>query len=220
MEETQNQTEVNEAIEVPQVNPPQSTNLSVDSQSKKGKSKWLLIFIGLLILGGAGIFFFTRPTGNEEVIPTPFYEDTTIEDNVVDLPTASPEAVVKTDISIEIQNGTGIPGEAAYLQEKLKVLGYSDIEAGNASSTDNTDTTVTFLKATPQTVQDEIKKELEKIYKTVIVKTATTQKVNVLVVTGLRSGQTAKPVATSTSKATATPVASSSASPSASPTTQ
>lgn len=213
MEETQNQTEVNEVSEVNQVSPPQSTNLSVDPKSKKASSKWALIFIALLILGGAGIFFFTRPTDNQESIPTPTYDVTPSEDTTTNTPTPSPEPVVKSEISIEIQNGTGTAGEAAYLQEKLKALGYTDIKTGNASSSDNTETTITFLKTTSQTVQDEIQKELEKIYKTVTVKTATTQKINVLVVTGLRIGQTAKP------SATPTPVASGSASPSSSPST-
>ena len=218
MEETQNQTEVTEVQEVPQVNPPQATNLSVDQKSKKGTSKWVLIFIGLLILGGLGIFFFTRPNKSEEAIPTPSFDVTPVEDTTTMEPTESPEPVVKDDISIEVQNGTGITGEAAYLQGKLELLGYSDIEVGNASSTDNTETTVTFLKTTSQTVQDEFKKELEKIYKTVTVKTATTQKVDVLIITGLRTGQTAKPEATATAKASASPSASSTASPSASPT--
>ncbi|AKM82881.1 hypothetical protein A2422_02825 [Candidatus Woesebacteria bacterium RIFOXYC1_FULL_31_51] len=217
MEETQNQTEVNE---VNQVTPPQPTSYTVEPQSKGGKSKWLLIFIGLLILGGAGIFFFTRSSNKEEATPTPSFEVTN-EETSTPLPTNTPAPVKKSEISIEIQNGTGITGEAAYLQEKLKVLGYSDIKVGNASSTDNTETTVTFLKTTPQTVQDEIKKELEKIYKTVNVKTSSTQTVDILIVTGLRGTQTSKPSTTATPKAsgTASPKPSATASPSSSPTT-
>lgn len=199
MEETQNQTEVN------QVTPPQATSFSVEPKPKNGAPKWVLIFIGLLILGGAGIFFFTRSDVNQEPIPTPTYETTPYEEVSEPLPTKSPEPVKKDDISIEIQNGTGITGEAVFLQGKLKILGYTDIKAGNAVTTDNADTTVTFLKTTPQTIQDEIKKELEKIYKTVNVKTSTTQKVNVLVLTGLRIGQTPKPSATPTASGTASP---------------
>ena len=214
MEETQNQTEVNEVSEVSQMTPPQSTNLSIDQKQKKGSSKWVLIFIALLILGGAGIFFFTKSSNTEEANPTPTFESVPFEDTFGDTETPSPEPVVKADISIEIQNGTGLTGEAKYLQDKLELLGYTDIVAKNAATTDNTDTVVTFLKDTSQTVQDEITKELEKIYKKVVVKTSTTQDVNILIVTGLRTGQTAKPSPT----ATASPTATSTASPSASPT--
>lgn len=206
--------DVQEQVQDAQVTPPQSTSFSVEPKAKNSGSKWVLIFIGLLILGGAGIFFFTK-SGNEPIAtPTPSFNVTPIEDKNTPSPTKSPEPVKKDDVSIEIQNGTGIPGEAAYLQTQLKKLGFTDITAGNASSTDNTATTVTFAKTLSQTIQDEIKTELEKIYKDVNVKTSSTQKSDVVIVTGLRSGQTSKPISSGTPK----PSASSSASPTASPT--
>lgn len=206
MEEVQ--TEVQES----QVTPPQSTGFSVSPKQSSSGSKWILIFIGLLILGGAGIFFFTK-SGNEPITtPTPSFNTTPInEAEPTSTPVSSPSPVKKSDVSIEIQNGTGITGEAAFLQTKLKSLGYSDITVGNASSTSNTVTTVTFAKTLSQTVQDEIEKELETIYKEVSVKTSSTQKSDVVIVTGLRSNQTSKPTSSGT------PKASSSASPSASP---
>lgn len=199
-------------IEVAQQGPPQAGSFSPQSKAKSSGSKWLLIFIGLLILGGAGIFFFTKSGSTPIATPTPTFKTEPIQTTAgTATPTSAP--VKKDEVSIEIQNGTGITGEAKLLQDKLKVLGYSDITVGNASSTDNTDTTVTFLKTLSQTVQDEIKKELEKTYKTVTVKTSTTQKSDILILTGLRSGSTAitKPATSGT------PKASGSASPSASP---
>jgi len=197
MEDVQNQPE-----EV-QVTPPQPTSYSVEPKAKNAGSKWVLIFIGLLILGGVGIFFFTK-SGDEAVpTPTPSFNVTPIENEATPTPTKSPEPVKKDDVSIEIQNGTGITGEAAFLQTKLKALGYTDIKVGNASSTDNTITTVTFSKTLSQTVQDEIKTELEKIYKEVSVKTSSTQKSDIVIVTGLRSGQTTKPVSSGTPKPSA-----------------
>ncbi|KKP48230.1 MAG: hypothetical protein UR39_C0001G0025 [Candidatus Woesebacteria bacterium GW2011_GWA1_33_30] len=212
MEEVQ--TEAQET----QVTPPQSTSFSVEPREKNNGSKWILIFIGLLILGGAGIFFFTRSRNEAIATPTPSFNTTPIDETetATSTPVSSPSPVKKSEVSIEIQNGTGIPGEAAYLQTQLKALGYSDITAGNANSTDNTITTVTFSKTLFQTVQDEIKKELEKIYKEVSVKTSTTQKSDVVIVTGLRSSQTTKPGSSGTPKPSATAV--SSASPSATPT--
>ena len=176
---------------------------------KAKMNKWILIIIGLLILGGGGVFLFSRGKGEGETSPTPTsggFETSTPE------PTPTPTPADKSKISIEIQNGTGITGEAAYLQGILKSLGYSDIKVGNAGSTDNANTTITFAKSTSQAVQDEITKKLEDTYKKVDVKTSSTQKTSVLIVTGLRKGATAKP------SPTATPKASPSASPSASPT--
>lgn len=198
--------------EVAQQGPPQASSFNQPNKVKASSgSKWLLIFIGLLILGGAGIFFFTKSSSEAIPTPTPSFNVTPIENKETSTPTPtkSPEPVKKSEVSIEIQNGTGITGEAKLLQDKLKALGYTDITVGNASSTDNTETTVTFLKTLSQTAQDEIKKELESFYKTVNVKTSTTQKSDVVIITGLRGNQTAKPSATATSSASPTPTTSS-----------
>ncbi len=206
-----------------QVTPPQATSYSVQPKQKSGGSKWLIIFIILLILGGVGIYFFTKSAQEPIATPTPAFNVTPIENKATSTPVAtkSPEPVKKDEVSIEIQNGTGITGEAKLLSDKLKALGYSDITAGNASSTDNTETTVTFTKTLSQTVQDELKKELESFYKTVNVKTSSTQKSDVVIITGLRGTQTAKPATSATPKAsssaTSSPKPSASATPSATP---
>lgn len=200
---------------------PQQMSYTVQPKQKNSGSKWLVIFIILLILGGVGIYFFTKSAAEPIATPTPSFNVTPIENKATSTPVAtkSPEPVKKDDISIEIQNGTGITGEAKLLSDKLKVLGYSDITAGNASTTDNTETTVTFSKSLSQTVQDEIKKELEGFYKEVSVKTSSSQKSDIVIITGLRASQTSKPQGSSTPKAStsATPKASATASASATP---
>lgn len=189
------------------------------SQPKpKGKmNKWTLIIIGLLILGGGGVFFFTR--GSKEVTPTPAPTVEGLSTSTPE-PTPTPTPADKSKVKIEVQNGTGIAGEAAYLQGVLKSLGYSDIKAENAESQDESTTTVTFAKTVSESVKDEISKKLEDVYKKVEVKTSSTQKTDVLIVTGLRKGATAKPSPTATPKAspTASPKPSGSPSPSPSPT--
>jgi len=214
MEETNQE----EAVKAQEENTPPAApevGFPLSQPKPKGKSnKWLFVVIGLLILGGGGIYFFSRGAKEEETLPSPTVggvETSTPEST----PTATPAN--KKDISIEVQNGTGIPGEAAYLQGVLKTLGYSDIKAGNASSQDATKTTVTFGKSVSQAIKDEITKKLEEVYKDVDVKTSSTQSVDVLIVTGLRKGATAKPSPTATPKPTSSPTASPSASPTTSP---
>lgn len=201
--------------QVAQQGPPQSPSFGSQTKAKSGGSKWLIIFIVLLILGGAGIFFFTSSANKPIATPTPSFGVVPIEDKETStpMPTKSPEPVKKDTITIEIQNGTGITGEAKLLQDKLKSLGYTEITVGNAPTTDNTETTVTFKKGLAQSAQDELKKELESFYKTVNIKTSSTQKTDVVVITGLRGSQTTKPLSSSTPKSTAT--ASSSATPKA-----
>lgn len=204
--------------------PPQASTFSHNSKPKNSGSKWVIIFIVLLIIGGAGIFFFTSSANKPIATPTPSFGVVPIENKVTSAPiaTATPEPVKKDTITIEIQNGTGITGEAKLLQDKLKELGYTEITTGNAETTDNTETTVTFKKTLSQAAQDELKKEMESFYKTVNIKTSSTQKTDVVVVTGLRGSQTSKPQSTSTTsttapKSSATPKASSTATPSVSP---
>jgi hypothetical protein len=196
---------------------PMSYSVSTPTKQKSSNAKWLIIFIVLLILGGAGIFFFTKSASVVVPTPTPSFNVAPIENKATStpVPTKSPEPVKKTDVSIEIQNGTGITGEAKLLSDKLKTLGYSDITVGNADKTDYTETVVTFSKTLSQTVQDEIKKELESFYKEVSLKTSSTQKSDIVIITGLRGSQTTKPVTSATPKATGSsvPAASASATP-------
>ncbi len=202
-----------------------STPSPMSGTVKKGPNKWLWIFLGLLVLGGVGVFFFTKNRATPTPTATPSFGVIPVDEET-ETPSPSPvaEPVDKAKIAIEIQNGTGITGEAGFLQTKLKALGYSDIKVGNADNTSYTDTMVTFKKDTQQAVQDELKKELETIYKKVVIKTSTSQTVNVLIITGLRSGSTAKPTSKATSigspkgTATAKPSGSGTATKSPSPT--
>lgn len=202
--------------EVAQQGPPQASSFQTPAKAKSSSSKWVIIFIGLLILGGAGIFFFTKSSGEAIPSPTPSFGVVPIEEKTNEstpIPTKSPEPINRETVSIEVLNGTGISGEAKLLTDKLKTLGYSDITAGNAETSDNTEATVTFSKTLSQSVQDEIKKELDGFYKTVNIKTSSTQKSDIVIVTGLRGNQTAKPASTPTPtaspSATPTPTASS-----------
>jgi len=199
MEETQSQDQI------AQQGPLQTSSFNQPAKQKNNGSKWIIIFIALLILGGAGIFFFTSNANKPIATPTPSFGVVPIEnkDTSTPAPTKSPEPVKKDSVTIEIQNGTGITGEAKLLQDKLKALGYTEITVGNADTTDNTETTVTFKKTLSQAVQDELKKELESFYKTVNIKTSTTQKTDVVIVTGLRSTQTVKTLSSSTPKSSA-----------------
>jgi hypothetical protein len=185
---------------------------------KSGGGKLIFIILGILILIGLGVFLFARNGYEGEVTisptPTEFISETpTPEESGTPTPTAT--SIDKTDIKIEIKNGTGISGEAAFLQTKLKALGYSDISTGNAESQEETVTTVTFSKTAPTSVVDEIKKTLESSYTEVTVKTSSSQSSAAVIVTGLRKGVTPKPTGTSTSTPTPTATKTPTATPSA-----
>lgn len=195
----------------------QQTSYQQPLKAKNSGAKWLIIFILLLVLGGAGIYFFSKSANEPIATPTPSFGVVPIDTpSATSTPLSTLVAIDRDEVTIEILNGTGITGEAKLLSDRLEKLGYSEITAANADTTDNTATTVTFSKDLSQAIQDEIKKELESFYKEVNVKTSTTQKSDVVIITGLRSGQTSKATSSATPKATssATPKPSTSPIPS------
>jgi len=179
---------------------------------KKSGGKTFLVLGILILVLILGFIIFKNGSGDEDTKsePTP-YSDSMMEDTTeaTPEPTSTPKAVNKEDIKINIQNGTGIAGEAAYLQTQLKTLGFTNITAGNASSQDEKVTTVTFSKSLDQTIVDEVTKKLKDLYQEVTVKTSSTATTDIVVVTGLKKGSTSKasstPAATSTAKASASP---------------
>lgn len=171
-----------------------------------------LVLIVLLALGVGGWFIVkdrSEPSTTPE--PTPQIEISTPS------PTAAP-VVDRSKIQIEILNGTGTAGDAAFLGSKLKSIGYSDFELGNASSQNNTVTQVAFAS----TVEDEVKTEIQGIlrenYQTVQTGGSVSGDTDVKIVTGLRKGATAKPTASPTPKASPTTSPKPSATPNSSPT--
>lgn len=219
-----NENKTPETAETPsetmqETTPSQSSGVSFptipQNQNKSKKGLIILIISILAILGVLGFFIFKGSTPS--ATPTPI---ATVEGSQTEEPTSTPEAVDKSKIVIEIQNGTGISGEATFLQSQLRNLGYTNIKVGNASSQDNTTTTVTFSKSLSSSLADELTEKLEGLYKKVETKTSSTSSTDVLIVTGLRKGATVKPSSTPTPKATASgsPKPSGSATPTGSPT--
>lgn len=180
--------------------------------------------LGLIITGLVGL-------GGWYILKEPsFEEETTQEDSTLqspelpeEEPTSTPAPteveIDRTDITVEIFNGTGIPKEASFLRDKISDLGYERIDVGNASDQEYETTVVTYADSLDEAVKDEITKVLRSTYVEVNVKTSSTQKIDVQVITGLREGQ-ALPTPEPTSEPTLTPTVgpSPTASPSATPT--
>jgi hypothetical protein len=193
---------------------------------KKGFPKLLLIgILGLILIGGGA--FFLLHGGNEEVMspsPSPQLSEVqgistspTLVHTIP--PTPTPQTSNKAELSIQILNGTGIPGEAGYLETQLKSLGYTKTQTGNASGPTVTTTTVIFSPSVQADVVDEIKTKLQSIYKLVESQTSSSTSGNdVKITVGLRKGATPKP-ATSAASTTPRPSVSPTASPSSTPST-
>ena len=220
MEESQNQTSVADQ----EAQAPQEEKVSfptVGGEKKNSGAKTLLI-IGILVLVGVlGYVIYKSASGNKvaesltgtEGMNNIVAPETQTEPEATVEPSATPSDVDKADIKIQVQNGTGITGEAAYLQNILKGLDYTDIAVGNAATQDNTETQVSFTSSVPSSIVTEITDKLEATYQTVTKVSSTSTTYDIVIITGLRKGATAKPSASP--EASASPTAS--ASPSSSP---
>jgi hypothetical protein len=203
------------------------------SQPKKSGGVKTILIIGVLILVAilGFMIFKSAGTGDEDATPTPTdFDNLTTPSSVTiptalasSTPTASPSAKIdKTKVAIQIQNGTGITGEAAYLQSQLSSLGYTNVKVGNSGET-VTATSATFLTSLDSGAVAEITQKLNTVYQTVNTKTASTGSFDVVIITGLRKGATPassgtpRGTSTSTPRGTTTPTPVSSRTPTPTP---
>lgn len=179
----------------------------------KINKKILLIFVIIILIVLGGIFLLREPKLEVEPIPT---EDLSQEQKEEPTPTATSTPVNKKDIKIEVLNGTGIAKAAAFLQEELNKLGYSNIDVGNVGEEKFTETEVTFSRTLDSQIKDEINEKLEELYKDVTVKEGSIDNFDIRIIAGLRKGQvlpTDTPTPTPTKVTSPTPTATTSATP-------
>ncbi|KKT33012.1 MAG: transcriptional regulator [Candidatus Woesebacteria bacterium GW2011_GWB1_44_11] len=213
MEEGQNQETQTQAVTQETSTRPSSgvSFPTVGEPKKSGGAKTLLIIGVLILIGILGFVIYKNASDNNEEglgEPTPFENLNAPSQNETvssPTPTAAPSTVDKTKVKIQIQNGTGITGEAAYLQTQLKDLGYTNIVLGNSTQQDLTATQVGFAGSLSSEVVREITAELNTIYQSVTTITPTSTTYDVVIITGLRKGATPKPSTSPRPSATPTP---------------
>ena len=218
MEET-SQTQSSQAM-----TPHSDIGFPQPQEPSRGKSKmlkWIIALVGIIIIVGAGGWFIMQDVGNSGATPSPTPNEglstfPTPEPSATAEPTpsSSPASVSKSDVKIEVLNGTGTPGDASFLQKELEKMGFSGIEAGNADEQKETATTVTFSRDLAAPIVDEITAKLKELYSEVTSrKGSLPEEFDVRVVTGTKKSA-ASPKATSS----ASPSPSASSSATASPT--
>lgn len=211
----------------------EAVGFPVNEPNRKNKTQvpvlFIIIPIFVLVLGGLAFFVFRGAGQSPEIdqavnqepnvagvnsISTPLAETATSTPVATSSPTTTPKPVDKSEISIKILNGTGVPGEAAYLQTQLKSLGYSDISAGNAASQNSTQTEIVYLKSVSIATITELETKFKTIYTSVVSREGTpTGGASIEITTGPRKGSTSSS-ATPTAKASSSPTAKASSTPS------
>ncbi len=144
------------------------TERYVSQRTKGGAKKNLVLFIPLIIILGAGIFFGKNLIGSNSkseitptLTPTPteylFPTETPMATPSVSVsPTSSPTPSPKpssnpvdkstgldrSELTIEVQNGSGVKGVASTMADALKAFGYKVSSIGNASNFDYLDVSI------------------------------------------------------------------------------
>lgn len=132
-----------------------------DEKPASGKKKKLILFVivlVLLLLAAGAVFYFqgaqdTTPQNNQATTQQPTPQPT---------PTTAPQ-LERSDLSVQVLNGSGTPGKAGEVAEYLEGLGYENIDTGNADSYDY-DETVVQLKEDAADYEDLVIADLESEY--------------------------------------------------------
>lgn len=158
-------------------NPQPEVGFPQPKEPSGGKSKiikWIIALVGIILIVAVGAFFILQDVGQGETtstdsegselttFPTPESQETPEP-----TPSPTPEPIEKSEVRIEVLNGTGTPGDAGFLQDELEDLGFEEIEVGNADSQDEDETTVTYSRDLPPNIIDEMTARLEELYDSV-----------------------------------------------------
>lgn len=136
----------------------------VTEDYEKTNYLWIIVPTALLVgalVGGLITYFSGISKINVEPSPT---AEATIELNATVVPTATPVSSVKRDtIKLQILNGSGVSGLAGKAKTYLEGLGYKDVQTGNASKSNLTETTVS-VKDSKKEMTETVVADLSKNY--------------------------------------------------------
>jgi len=121
-------------------------------------AKVVLLIAAILLVVGAivGGVIYNRQKNSGEPETTPQQEMTATE---TPAPTAAPEEVDMTTLSVSVLNGSGVAGEAGKVKSLLTKETFSEdkVKTGNADASTYKVTTVSLKESLSETVFDEIK---------------------------------------------------------------
>jgi hypothetical protein len=125
----------------------------------------ILTIISLLVVIAGGIYFYQKNIANKTV---PANE--TKVTKVTETPTATPTKAPETEnldyskYSLQILNGSGVPGEAGKAKDLLADYDFKTVVAGNANSYDYEKTVISLKEGVPDQVFTDLSKTLDSTY--------------------------------------------------------
>lgn len=142
----------------------------IEQKTKPDILKWILI--ALIVLGGlslviGGILVYQKAIKNKELVIESEAKPTLVPEETVEqisTPTPTPTIILeRSDLKIEVLNGSGVPGTAAKAADFLEELGYQKPATGNADSYDYS-STIIKIKESKQDYLPILKEDLSEKY--------------------------------------------------------
>jgi len=150
------------------MDPTINTFSTVNTPTSKKKNMTPMLIVGgvLIAVVVASFLILKKPTQPEEKKEVVSVANTPT-------PTDSPK-VKKSDVKIQVVNGTGTPGQAGLAVKALEDAGYAtdNIKTGNAEEFDNKTTTIQ-AKAGFEITAKEIKSDLDSTFDEIEIKSST-----------------------------------------------
>lgn len=177
----------------------------VPKPKKKNIGMKIAILVALLlVIGGVAWFLLSNdnPFTAAKLTPTPTMSP--VAEVPTEAPSPTPLAVAKDQLKIQILNGTGIPGEASFLQKELEKLEFKSFDTGNADTKDYVKTEVSYSSNVSSEVKAEVSEKLQSLYTTVTVSDSAPSGVDIKVITGTRTGAASIKTPTPTVKGSST----------------
>lgn len=141
-------------------------------EKKKGAGffKIFLIFLIILSLGAViagGVYYYQKNIAGDKTV---VIEQNSDQEEVIDEPVVEPTAVPEKEevdygeLTLQILNGSGIPGEAGAVKDLLTDLVFDNIVTGNASNYDFEKTVISLKEDVPNQVFTDIKEAISDTY--------------------------------------------------------
>ena len=156
----------------------------------------IAIVIVVVVAVGGFLFWKSNSTKNAAVAPTPTPTEVvtmapTSAPTLTPTPTivgstVTPTLNAKQKVKIQVLNGTGAVGDAAFLKSKLVAAGFATIDTGNGDSTSaDANTMVTYYDTFPSIYKIDLTSLLNDSYASVSATTSVdTSKYDAVIVTG------------------------------------
>ena len=133
-----------------------------DGEDEKPNYLWIIVPTALLVgaLVGGLITYFSGISKPVETLATPTPVATSTP---VSSPTPVTTDLKRSDVKLQVLNGSGVSGLAGKVKTYLEGLGYKDVATGNADSSDYAQTELQ-VKDSKKSFSDLVSKDLSKDY--------------------------------------------------------